>query len=218
MVGAGGHARVCVEAVVDAGHVIVGVVSRDGTAVEGLTAGGERLEVLGTDDELAAVVRRSGAEAVFVAVGDNEARAAATARALTCGVPVVAAVSRFAMVSSSAHVGAGAVVLAGAAVNAAASIGEGAIVNTRASVDHDAVIGAFAHVGPGAVLAGDVSIGVQAFVGAGAVVLPGRRVGDGAVVGAGAVVTEDVAPGATVVGVPARVVRNEGGDSGVVRP
>jgi acetyltransferase-like isoleucine patch superfamily enzyme len=45
-----------------------------------------------------------------------------------------------------------------------------------------------------------------AWVGSGAVVLGGVRVGAGALVGAGLVVTKDVTAGATVVGVPARVV------------
>ena len=43
-----------------------------------------------------------------------------------------------------------------------------------------------------------------ATVGSGAVILGGVRVGERAMVGAGAVVTRDVAPGETVVGVPAR--------------
>jgi acetyltransferase-like isoleucine patch superfamily enzyme len=43
-----------------------------------------------------------------------------------------------------------------------------------------------------------------ASLGSGAVVLGGVRIGAGALVGAGAVVTRDVAPGATVAGVPAR--------------
>jgi len=43
-----------------------------------------------------------------------------------------------------------------------------------------------------------------ASIGSGAVILGGVRIGPGALVGAGAVVTRDVAPGATVLGVPAR--------------
>jgi len=43
-----------------------------------------------------------------------------------------------------------------------------------------------------------------ASIGTGAVILGGIRIGAGALVGAGAVVTRDVAPGATVAGVPAR--------------
>jgi UDP-2-acetamido-3-amino-2,3-dideoxy-glucuronate N-acetyltransferase len=45
-----------------------------------------------------------------------------------------------------------------------------------------------------------------ASLGSGAVIMCGVTVGEGAVVGAGAVVTRDVAPGSTVVGVPARLV------------
>ena len=47
----------------------------------------------------------------------------------------------------------------------------------------------------------------RAAIGSGAIVLGGVRIGAGALVGAGAVVTKDVAPGAVVAGVPARVAR-----------
>jgi len=53
-------------------------------------------------------------------------------------------------------------------------------------------------------------IGYNVFIGAGARVLGGITVGDNAVVGANAVVIEDVPAGATVVGIPAKVVRRTG--------
>lgn len=53
-------------------------------------------------------------------------------------------------------------------------------------------------------------IGENVFIGAGARVLGGIHVGDGAVIGANAVVIHDVPPGATVVGIPARVIRLNG--------
>ena len=52
-----------------------------------------------------------------------------------------------------------------------------------------------------------VTIAAGAVVGAGAVLLPGVTLGAGCLVGAGAVVVHDVAPGATVVGNPARGAR-----------
>ncbi len=46
----------------------------------------------------------------------------------------------------------------------------------------------------------------RASIGSGAVIMGGITVGAGALVGAGAVVTHDVPPGATVAGVPARIL------------
>jgi serine O-acetyltransferase len=53
-------------------------------------------------------------------------------------------------------------------------------------------------------------IGDEVFIGAGARVLGGITVGDQAVIGANAVVIHDVPVDATVVGIPARIVRTNG--------
>ena len=51
-----------------------------------------------------------------------------------------------------------------------------------------------------------------ASIGSGAVIMCGVTIGEGAIVGAGAVVTRDVADGATVAGVPSRLVAKQGAD------
>jgi serine O-acetyltransferase len=53
---------------------------------------------------------------------------------------------------------------------------------------------------------GNPIIGDDVFIGVGAAVLGGIRIGDGVRVGANAVVVEDVASGATIVGVPGRPI------------
>lgn len=74
-----------------------------------------------------------------------------------------------------------------------------------------------AQIGPNCLLMQQTTIGVGSRpglpvleggvdVGAGAKILGGIRIGRGAKIGANAVVLDDVPPGATVVGVPARVV------------
>jgi sugar O-acyltransferase (sialic acid O-acetyltransferase NeuD family) len=105
--------------------------------------------------------------------------------------------------------GEGAQVLAGAILQTGVNVGENALLNTGCIVDHECRIGAHVHLAPGVTLSGGVTIGCGVHVGTAAVVIQGIRIGDGAVVGAGAVVTKDVAPGATVVGNPARVLEKK---------
>jgi acetyltransferase-like isoleucine patch superfamily enzyme len=80
-------------------------------------------------------------------------------------------------------------------------IADGAFVSTMVAMTNDndpkTQLEAERLVGP--------TIEAGAVVGAGAVLLPGVVVGESSTVAAGAVVTHDVPPGATVMGVPARV-------------
>jgi acetyltransferase EpsM len=81
------------------------------------------------------------------------------------------------------------------------------ILNLKASVSHDCQIGDFVIINPAATLCGDVTVADGSFIGAGAVVKNKIKIGRGVTVGAGAVVIRDLPDGATAVGVPARVIK-----------
>jgi len=90
-------------------------------------------------------------------------------------------------------------------------IGKHFQANLYSYVEHDCVIGDFVTFAPGVKCNGNIVVEDHAYIGTGAVIkqgLPGLPlvIGRGAVVGMGAVVTKSVAPGATVVGNPARPV------------
>jgi sugar O-acyltransferase (sialic acid O-acetyltransferase NeuD family) len=84
------------------------------------------------------------------------------------------------------------------------AIGPGALLNLNVTIGHDTTIGAGSVLNPGANVSGGVRLGRGVLVGTGATILQNLEIGDGAIVGAGSLVTRDVAPGTTVVGVPAR--------------
>ena len=63
------------------------------------------------------------------------------------------------VVSGSASIGEGSVVMAGAIINAESKIGNHCIINTGASVDHECVVDDFVHVSPHATLCGNVHVG-----------------------------------------------------------
>ena len=68
-----------------------------------------------------------------------------------------------------------------------------------------------AHVAPGCALAGNVRVGVRTLIGVGSAVRPGIRIGADVIVGTGSAVVSDVPDGATVAGVPARLLRQRAG-------
>lgn len=109
-----------------------------------------------------------------------------------------------AVVSTTAKIGAGAVLSAGVIVQSDATIGRFCVLNTGCTIDHDNRVGDGVSIGPGAHTAGRVTIGDEAFVGLGSAIINGVTIGRRATVGAGAVVVRDVPDGVTVVGNPAR--------------
>lgn len=140
------------------------------------------------------------------AVGDPALRRRFVLLAEERGLLPVQAVSPLSTVPDAVRDVPGLVAFARSHLSTNVALGVHCHLNTGCQVSHDAWLGDRVTLGPGTLLAGGVVVEDDAFLGVGAVVLPGRRIGRGAVVGGGAVVVHDVAPGATVVGNPARVL------------
>jgi UDP-perosamine 4-acetyltransferase len=201
VLGAGGHAHAVADVATASGWTVIGFTDRGGADPE--------REIVGDDSALADLRATGAFDAGVVGVGNSAlARRTALFEELRhLGVPTPALVHPRAVVSASAHIGDGAVLFGGVVVGAGVEVGINAVVYSGAVVEHGGRIGDHAYVSPGVIFSGEVTVEPGAFVGAGAVVLPRVTIGKGAVVAAGAVVTADVAPGTTVVGVPARVHR-----------
>mgnify|MGYP000815097864 CR=1 FL=1 len=110
-----------------------------------------------------------------------------------------------AIVSPSAHIGVGTVVMQNALVQADTSIECHCIINSGASVDHECRIGDFVHISPHATLCGNVHVGEGTWIGAAATVIPGIKIGKWCIIGAGSVVINDIPDGVTAYGNPCRI-------------
>lgn len=93
-----------------------------------------------------------------------------------------------------------------ASISGRCRIGDGVLVHMHASIHHDVSIGDYCELSPGCRILGGAKVGSLVSIGTNAIVMPNVVIGDGAVVGAGAVVTKDVAPGITVIGIPAKPI------------
>ena len=199
VMGGGGHGRVVCDVAARLGRTSILLADTrpgSGGPVNGVPVTGK------ADAEL---WREFGLGADYhVAIGDAGARRRLVAWLASLGASLATLCDPSAIVSRSARIGTGVLVMPRAILNANALVGDAAILNTACIIEHDCEIGEGAHVSPGATLAGGVRIGAWAQVGANATILPGRSVAAGAIVGAGAVVTRNVTLGQTVAGVPAR--------------
>ena len=201
LVGAGGHAKVIIEAFrAMGGFALVGLLD---PAPPSPTVLGVR--VLGDERRLDGL-RREGISHAFVAIGANAVRAGIAARLDALGFMQPVAIHPSAFVAPSARIAAGAIVMARAVLGTDSRAGRLVIVNTGAIVDHDCALEEASHVGPGCTLAGNVVVGARALLGAGSAVRPGIRIGADALVGAGSAVVKDIAPGSKVAGAPARPI------------
>lgn len=205
--GAGGHARVVIDILKTIGSFeIEGLLDRDQTLWGSEILG---VPVLG-DDSLREEIKKRGVHSAFIGLGSTESaepRRKLYEMVRASGFALVRAIHPRAIVSQSALLGDGPMVMAGAIINPAARIGNNVIINSGAIVEHDCIIADHSHIATGARLAGTVRIGEGVHIGLGASIREGVTVGNGSMVGAGAVVIADVPDRTVVVGVPARVLR-----------
>lgn len=197
LVGAGGHARSCIDVLELAGWDIAGLIGlpqEAGTRVLGYP-------VVGTEADLPRLL--GDAPSALVVIGEiksPELRIAMFERLGVAGFRRPAVISPLAHVSAHARVGEGSIVMHGAVVNAGAVVGDNCIINSRALIEHDAQVAAHCHISTGSVLNGGVRVGRGSFVGSGAVVRQEIRIGEYCVIGMGSMVREDCADRARIGG------------------
>ncbi len=205
ILGAGGHGRVVLDILRQAGTCKPVAFLDNNPALEGRRLDG--LPVLGDMSHLPDLQERGVCRAI-VAIGDNGVRRAMGEMLEQNGFELESAIHPAAQLATSVTLGKAAVIAAGSLICAHCQVGDYAILNTGCIVDHESMIGTCAHICPGVRLAGHVTVESGAFIGIGATVVQNVHIGFDAVVGAGAVVVSNVDPMTTVVGVPARVIKD----------
>jgi len=196
IIGAGGHGIVVAEIAELLGYQVVGFIDDNPALTGNLILG---MRVLGGSETLPA-----GAQ-VALGIGDNAARTNLLRAAEIHDWRLPVLIHPSAVVSRSAVLGAGTVVVAQAVVNPRAVIGSGCILNTASSTDHDCILGEAVHLAPGVRLAGGVTVGAGTLIGVGSCTKPCITIGAWTTVGVGSVLVADIPDGVIAYGNPARV-------------
>lgn len=140
----------------------------------------------------------------FVGTGDNIIRKEIVDDLIELtGKRPINAIHPSAVISQSAKIGWGNLIMPLVVINPYARIANGTILNTNCIIEHDNTIRNYAQIAPGVKLGGYVTVEKYATVGVGASVMPHLNIGEGSLVAGGSSVIKNVEPYTMVAGVPA---------------
>jgi sugar O-acyltransferase (sialic acid O-acetyltransferase NeuD family) len=191
LIGAGGHARSCIDVIEEQGRYkiagLVGLIGEKYVKQSGY-------DVIANDNEVEKLAQVY--QFALITVGQIQSvacRLQLYQQALDCGFQFPVIIAPTAHVSRHAVIGDGSIVMHGAIVNAGARVGSNCIVNTRAIIEHDATVENHCHVSTGAILNGSVTIDAGSFIGSCCIIREGVSIGKGCLVGMGLTVRHNLA-------------------------
>lgn len=192
LIGAGGHARSCIEVIEQEGKFdITGIVGLEGEV--GVHVNG--YEVIATDKDLSNLTGK--AQFALIALGQifsPESRVNLFQLAMKAGFEFPSVVSPLAYVSSSTQLGEGTIVMHGAIINAGVKVGSNCIINSKALLEHDTQVFDNCHISTGVILNGGVIVEEGCFIGSGTIVKEGVTIGKRSLVGMGSLMRADLIP------------------------
>ena len=190
LIGAGGHARSCIDIIELAGNFnIAGIVDLP----EKLHQKVFGYEIIATDDDISELVKNY--DTYFISIGQikfPERRIHMFDLLKRSKVNLPSIISPHAYVSPYARIGKGTIVMHGALINAGSIVGDNCIINSKALVEHDCLIGNHCHISTGALINGGVKVGEESFIGSGTVCNEAVRIGTKALISSKSRVMKDI--------------------------
>ena len=190
LIGAGGHARSCIDVIEQQGkYQIAGLIGMP-YEVDTKHLG---YAVIGTDNDLPELAKAY--QYALITVGQiqtAEHRIRLFQQAIQLGFQLPIIIAPTAYVSRHATLGDGSIVMHGSIVNSGVIVGNNCIINTRALIEHDATVEDHCHISTGAILNGDVTVGTGSFIGSGSVIKQGIVIEKSCLVGMGLTVRHNL--------------------------
>lgn len=205
MIGAGGHAAVLAEILLERNRQLIAVVSPDlikeNSPLFGVTQ-------ISSDEELLTIYSPQDVELVngVGSIPRNNIRSKLSTFFTEKGYTFARVISPKAILSNFLTLEEGVQVMPGAVIQVNTVVGKNSIINTGAIVEHDCTIGANNHIAPGVTLSGGVITDSDVHVGTGANIIQGIHIGQAAVVGAGTTISRNVPAGQVLIPARSRII------------
>lgn len=191
--GTGGHGKVVADIVRSCGYTLAGWIDDNPAAAVHTW-------------ETFRLAHPSGA--IALGIGNNTLREQILDKVSKAGYALPPLIHPSAVVSPSASVAEGSVVMPLVVINAEARIGKGCIINSGAIVEHECVLEPYVHISPNAALAGNVRVKHHTHIGIGAHCIQNLTVGAHSIIAAGSALIDDIPDYSLAAGVPAKVKKS----------
>jgi sugar O-acyltransferase (sialic acid O-acetyltransferase NeuD family) len=180
VIGSGGHAKVCMNALKLSGRKVLAAMDDDGPIAEYKSDDIELVNGVGF-------------------LPGRPARKDIFKKFKSLGYTFSTVVHPSAVISDDVNLQEGCQIMAGAVIQPGTEIGKNCIINTQASIDHDCQIGDHSHVAPGVTMCGAVVMGEGAFIGVGSNISNGLSIGKNVVIAAGKTVIKNIHDNGTLI-------------------
>lgn len=137
-------------------------------------------------------------------VGDADLKKQIQSELMQHGVRFETIIEKTVYIAPNTTLGPGCVLYGGVKVSVNCKIGAGVLLNDGVKIGHDVTIGDYTSIMPDTGISGGCQIGEQVDIGGHAFIIPGKKVGDRARIAAGSIVFSNVRAGTTVLGNPAK--------------
>lgn len=141
-------------------------------------------------------------------IGNNQIRAKLYKKVKESGFITPILIHPSSIISTSAKIEEGTVIMPNVVVNAEAHIGKCVILNSLCVIEHECRIDNFVHISPKVALAGDVKVGEFTHIGIGSIVIQCLEIGKNSIIGAGSVVIKNIEDFKKAYGNPCKEIGN----------
>lgn len=189
LIGAGGHARACIDVIEQDGAFqiagLIGLEDEVGTKVY-------NYPVIGIDSDISELARDYQYALVCIGqIKSPEKRIHYYQLLKKNGFIIPTILSPKAYVSPHTSIGMGTIVMHGAIINAGAIVGANCIINSQSLVEHDVTVADHCHVATAASINSSVNIGEGTFIGSGSSIKQCLNIGERCLIGLGQNVFKD---------------------------
>lgn len=206
IIGAGGHAKVIIDIILQRKEKINDNLMIKGILDDSFSENEEKelfgIPIIGKVDK---ILELSSNIYYIIAIGSNSIRKKISQKYKD--IKYITLIHPKAIIAENVSINTGTVLMAGSIINSYTKIGKHCIINTGSIIEHDNIIEDYVHISPRAIICGGVIVEEETWIGAGSTVIQGLRIGKKVVIGAGSVTIKDVENFSIIAGIPAKNIK-----------